>query len=357
MKSKERPKKFEENSTINLFLVGVGLIGKTLLEQIQEKNLNIRVCGLANRTSMLTDLEGITLSDWTRKLTKGQSSDIQKFVRQMIEMKAQGSVFVDCTAGEDVPLLYGDILSAGIPIVTPNKKAASGTQDNYEKLKRIAVGHHAPFVYETNVGAGLPMIRTIARLVHSGDEILEIEAVLSGTHSYLWSAFLDGDKPFSEIVRDAQMKGYTEPDPRDDLSGMDVARKMLILARESGLKREIGDVHIVPLLSNECMEAKSMTEFYTILKKSDKDFERRKINAMKNNKVLRFIARLHKGKLDVSLQEVGKEHQAFGLSSGEQILILTTKRPGAEAIIVRGPGAGADVTVRGILANIKDIYQ
>ncbi|MES3031992.1 MAG: hypothetical protein V4699_01985 [Patescibacteria group bacterium] len=347
----------------NIFLVGTGLIGSTLLRQIQEQKkqekLAIHIAGLANIDSMLFANKGDILQNWEQKLKKGQSVDLKVFVRQMIAMNLEWSVFIDCTASESIVALYPSILNAGIAIITPNKKANSGALKTYKKLKELSKKNNVPFIYEANVGAGLPIIHSVQGLVKSGDEVLEIQAILSGTLSYIFNTFSNGkDKnTFSNIVKDAQKKGYTEPDPRNDLNGMDFGRKMLILGREIGLPMELRQVRVEQLLPAECMNAKSVPEFFTTLAKFDKDFEERKIKAQKNNKVLRYIGKLKNGQASISLQEVDSTHPFFAMSGSDNIISIKTKRYNDTPLVIKGPGAGAEVTAGGLLASIIRIMK
>jgi aspartokinase/homoserine dehydrogenase 1 len=348
------------DDAINLFMIGTGLIGSTLLKQIRESKAPVRLCGLANHTHTLVDPAGIpasTGSKWKEDLKRGNPMNLQRFAAQMIELKLPRSVFVDCTASEEVAAIYGDILAAGIAVVTPNKKANSGSFKQYRKLHALARESNTPFIYETNVGAGLPIIRTIQSLVASGDEILKIEAILSGTLSYIFNTFSSGDLRFSRVVRDAKAKGYTEPDPRDDLSGMDVARKILILAREAGLKTEPDQVRIGPILPKKCFSVGSVDAFFAELEKLDRDFEKKRSKARKSKRVLRYIAALKNGKATIELVEVAADHPFYNLSGSDNIVSITTKRYSDTPLVIKGPGAGAEVTAGGVLANILNAFK
>lgn len=342
---------------INLFMIGTGLIGSTLLRQIQESSAPVRLCGLANTTRMILGAQGISLKNWKQKLDEGKVFDLQDFVGGMTGFNLPRSVFVDCTASEEIASAYEKIMSAGIAIVTPNKKANSGPFSRYKKLRKISQENNAPFLYETNVGAGLPIIRTIQSLVASGDEVLKIEAILSGTLSYIFNTFSASSGSFSRVVREAKAKGYTEPNPRDDLSGMDVARKILILAREVGLATELAQVKISPILPKKCFAVKTVDKFFAELEKLDADFEKKKMQAQKNNKVLRYIAALRGGKAEISLQEVDQNHPFYNLSGSDNIISLTTARYSSTPLVIKGPGAGAEVTAGGVLANILSIFK
>ena len=346
-----------KDDNINLFLIGAGLIGSTLLKQIRKSNLPIRLCGLANSNCMFFNSKSISLKDWKQELAQGKPNELKDFVARMLELNLPNSVFVDCTASEEVVLVYENILKAGIAIVTPNKKANSGSFKRYQKLRELARKNNTPFLYETNVGAGLPIIHTIQNLILSGDEILKIEAVLSGTLSYIFNTFSSSSHAFSQIVRDAKAKGYTEPDPRDDLNGMDVARKILILARETGLTLELKQINVKPILPKKCFSVGSVEDFFVELKKQDDEFNKTKMIALKSNKVLRYIATLSNGKAKIELQEVGQNHPFYHLSGSDNVMSITTKRYNDTPLVIKGPGAGAEVTAGGVFANILSILK
>lgn len=343
--------------SINLFIAGTGLIGSTLLKQIKESNIPIRLCGLINIEHMLFNSKGISFENWKQELAGGAVPKLEDFVSRMVELKLPNSVFVDCTASEGIVLMYEDIIKAGIAIVTPNKKANSGDFARYKKLKDMAKKNHTSFIYETNVGAGLPIIHAIQNLVLGGDKIIKIEAILSGTLSYIFNTFSESDNSFSDIVREAKTKGYTEPDPRDDLNGMDVARKILILAREVGLKLEFNQIKINPILPPKCFKVNSIDNFFTELKKLDSDFAKKKIQTRKNKQVFRYIAALYNGKAEIVLREVGQSHPFYHMSGSDNIISITTKRYCQTPLIIKGPGAGAEVTAGAVLANIVSIFK
>ena len=348
---------------LNLFMVGTGLIGKTLLNQIrkqyeffyQERLLDIRLIGAANTRKMLIDDDGISLDHWQDQLNqKGEKTDLSRFVASMKALNLPNSVFVDNTAGAVVPAKYKEVLQSSISIVTPNKVANSQSIEQYQDLKKTAFNKQVKFLYETNVGAGLPVIKSLNQLVLSGDKINRIEGVLSGTISYIFNSF-NGAKPFSEIVREAQEKGFTEPDPRDDLNGMDVARKILILAREVGLSLELEEVEIEPLLAPECFEATSVEAFFEILKEQDPVMESRIQEASDQGKVLRYIAKLQDGKASISLQPVGTDHLFYALSGSDNIIAYFSDRYSEKPLLIRGPGAGAEVTAAGVFADLIEV--
>jgi aspartokinase/homoserine dehydrogenase 1 len=347
--------------TLNLFIVGPsGLIGKTLLKQIaqqsvflkKEKNLKIRLAGLANTKKMLLDPNGIEIETWVQKLNEeGEKINLSEFIDDIKTLNLANSIFVDCSADKDIVQYYYSLLDSNISIVTPNKVANSGPYDEYQSLRGIAKKRNVKFLYETNVGAGLPLINTLQGLIDSGDQIHKIEAVLSGTLSFLFNNFVIGSR-FVDIVKEAKAKGFTEPDPRDDLNGTDVARKILILARESGLKLELNEVENIPLLSEAAMSATSVESFYAVLVKENSHFESLLSAAAEKGEVLRFIASLEKGKAKIGLTSVGKSHPFYNLAGSENIVSFTTMRYFSNPLVVKGPGAGAEVTAMGVFADI-----
>lgn len=350
--------------TLNLFLVGAtGLIGSTLLRQIREqrdylksrKNLNIRLVGITNTRKMLLDESGISLENWKEELLEnGEIANIGSFISDVQDLNLPYSVFVDCTADKNIVQYYYALLSASVSIVTPNKVANSGRYEQYFMLQKAAQKHGVKFLYETNVGAGLPIINTLQGLITSGDKIHKIEAVLSGTLAYIFNNFRVGDR-FVEVVREAKAKGYTEPDPRDDLSGQDVARKILILSRECGLKLEPEDVKIINLLNDACLQAKTVDEFFVELEKDNSRFEKLLADAEAKDEVLRYIATLDEEKVTIELKTVGRSHPFFNLAGSENIVSFTTERYKHNPLVVKGPGAGAEVTASGVFADIMSI--
>lgn len=350
-------------TTLHLFLVGVGLIGKTLLEQIMAQNeylrvnngIEIKVVGLANTKKMFFDEDGIALDNWKQSIkSSDEKSNLEGYIEQMITMNLPNSVFVDNTASDKVATFYEQILAASISISTPNKIATSSSYAQYKRLKSTASKHGVKFFYETNVGAGLPVITTLTNLISSGDKILKIEGVLSGSLSYIFNNFKSGAS-FHDIVLEAQKLGYTEPDPRTDLSGLDVRRKLLILARESGLPLEAEDVKIENILPEESMAASDVPTFFETLKTHNDFFTKKIETASKNGKVLRFIAALDNGKASISLQEVDDSNPFYNLSGSDNMIVFTTSRYKQRPLVIRGPGAGAEVTAAGVFAEIISI--
>jgi len=348
------------SKSINIFLVGTGLIGSTLLKQIvsqnqylaKEYNLNFKVIALANSKRMYFDYDGIDANDWENILVKhGEKTDLNKFVTRIKDANLPNSIFIDCTASKEVVLFYLDILNAAVSIVTPNKKANSGSLSFYNELKRAALKHNVRFLYETNVGAGLPVIGTLKDLVSSGDQVEKIEGVLSGTLSYIFNTFIN-KKNFSDIIKEAKQKGYTEPDPREDLNGLDVARKLLILAREIGMEMELKNIKVQNLIPLPARNAESVENFFKLLKNHDCEFELLRTKAEAKGKVLRYIAKLENGRANIALEEVGKTHPFYSLTENDNILSFTTKHYKDRPIVIKGPGAGADVTASGVFADI-----
>jgi bifunctional aspartokinase / homoserine dehydrogenase 1 len=352
-----------DTRTLHLFMVGLGLIGGTLIRQIQkqaeylekERMLKINIVAMANSKRMIFNPEGLELNDWKETLMeKGEQTDLAAFVNKMNELNLQNSVFVDCTSSSEIIKYYNDILKASISIATPNKLANSSRYADYQKLQKTAFKHGVQFLYETNVGAGLPVINTLKDLIYSGDKILKIEGILSGTLSYIFNTFKKGVS-FSKVVKEAKERGFTEPDPRDDLNGKDVARKILILSREAGLSLEPEDIKVENILPEACLKATNVDEFFAELEKADSVFEEKRALAEQDNKELRFIACLEDGVASVSLQAVDAKHPFYSLSGSDNIISYTTERYKERPLVVKGPGAGAEVTAAGVFAEIISI--
>ncbi|NBA88437.1 bifunctional aspartate kinase/homoserine dehydrogenase I [Emticicia sp. CRIBPO] len=347
--------------TLNIFVLGPsGLIGKTLLQQINDqkaylkknKNLNLKIAGIANTKKMLLDPNGIDMAHWKKNLDEhGELVNLSEFIEDIQVLNLPYSIFVDCSADKDIVQHYYPLLDSNISIVTPNKVANSGTYAQYQALQQITQKRNVKFLYETNVGAGLPIINTLQGLINSGDEIHKIEAVLSGTLAFIFNSFSVGQK-FVDVVKDAKAKGYTEPDPRDDLSGTDVARKILILAREAGHQLEFKDVEINKLLNEACLAAPSVEDFYKALDADNSRFEQLLLEAEGKDQALRFIATLEDGKASIGLKSVSKSHPFYNLSGSENIVSFTTERYKNNPLVVKGPGAGAEVTAMGVFADI-----
>jgi aspartokinase/homoserine dehydrogenase 1 len=278
------------------------------------------------------------------------------FVERMLGFNLPHSVFVDCTASEAVPQRYGKILDANISVVTPNKRALTGSFASYNELKAVERRRNVHFLYETCVGAGLPIIGTLNDLVKSGDEIFTVEAVLSGTLSYLFNNYRTGVS-FAETVKQAQDLGYTEPDPRDDLSGRDVGRKLLILAREIGYEINESDVSVEDLVPAPAAEASSVPDFYKRLQEQEDIFASKMAEANASGGKLVYLASVAEGKAQAKLSIIGADHPFFGLSGSDNIVAFTTKRYATRPLVVKGPGAGPEVTAAGVLADIIRVVQ
>ncbi|MFM6975256.1 MAG: bifunctional aspartate kinase/homoserine dehydrogenase I, partial [Sphingobacteriaceae bacterium] len=349
--------------TLNVFCLGTGQIGTTLFKQLlshrdflrDNNDTEVRIIGLANTRNMLIDVNEISLPQWQQQLEeKGEPADLEKFITKMIALNLPDCVLVDNTAGSAPIKYYEKVLSSSISIVTCNKVGNSGSYDQYRRFKEAARIHGVDFYYETNVGAGLPIVRTLKDLMMSGDRVTRIEAILSGTISFIFNNF-KGDANFHDIVKIAQEKGYTEPDPRDDLNGTDFMRKMLILARDAGHQLEPEDVVIQNMLPKACMEAKSVDDFYEQLKVSADYFNQLKKEAEQAGKVLRYIGKLEDGKVSVSLQSVDETHPFYMLSGSDNIISFTTDRYVERPMVVKGPGAGAEVTAAGVFADLVNV--
>lgn len=343
---------------INLYIAGVGNVGSRLIAQLQQQasylrdhlGLQVRVVGMTNSRTMLLDENGIDLATWKDKLAAGTRTDLAQFVSFIAERNLRNSIFIDITAHADVAQIYDQLLTRSVSVVACNKIAASGPYDQYKNLKSRAREFTTSYLFETNVGAGLPVIGTLTDLLRSGDEIEGIEAVLSGTLNFVFNNY-DGTRPFAEVVRQAQDEGYTEPDPRLDLGGTDVMRKILILARESGQHMEMSDIANNSFLPASCMEG-DVAAFYVELAKHESHFRQLYDEAFEKGQKLKFVAKLDKGKASVGLQHISKEHDFFHLYGKDNAVRFTTKRYAQQPLVIKGAGAGAEVTASGIFADI-----
>ena len=350
-----------EYKVLNLFVCGVGTVGGQLLEQIHDqyeelkrtKRLKLNVVGIATSKKALFNRDGIDLANYRQLLADAPESNDKKLRDAIIEMNCFNSVFVDCTASKDVAEIYQPLLEHNISVIAANKIAASSSYDKYALLKETALARGVFFRYETNVGAGLPIIGTINDLRNSGDVILKIEAVLSGTLNFIFNE-LSADVTMSEAVRRAKEQGYSEPDPRIDLSGKDVIRKLVILAREAGYKVEKTDVEKHLFIPDEFFEG-SIEEFWKNLPQLDADFEARRKQLDAEGKRWRFVATFDHGKLSVALKEVDRTHPFYNLQGSNNIVALTTERYREYPMLIQGYGAGASVTAAGVFANIMSI--
>jgi aspartokinase/homoserine dehydrogenase 1 len=353
--------------SVNLFLIGTGLIGGTLMDQLtrhreilaDEHQIRINLVGAANSRRMIFDSDGLDPRGVKSSLTStdvGEPFDLDLFISRMRSFNLPNMAFCDCTSGNDVASRYAEILMAAIPIVTPNKKANSGPLEYYRTLTDYSKDRGIPYLYETTVCAGLPVISTLRDLAVSGDKVRRIEAVLSGTLSYIFNNF-DGSKPFSELVREARAKGYTEPDPRDDLNAMDAARKALILARECGMSLEFDAVTIEPILPAACFEAATVDAFFDELRNADPAFEERRARAAAGGQVLRYVAVIEEGAARLSLREEAVGSPFRSLVDADNIVVIRSDRYSALPMVIKGPGAGAQVTAGGVFADIVRIAR
>ena len=350
-----------EYKVLNLFICGVGTVGGKLIEQIKKQSadlmerskLKLNVVGIASSKNAIFNREGLDLENYQTELKDSLPSTPELLRDTILAMNIFNSVFVDCTASKDVATLYQSLLEHNVSVIAANKIAASSEYENYEKLKKTAIQRGVFFRFETNVGAGLPIIGTINDLRNSGDKILKIEAVLSGTLNFIFNA-ISGVVPFSETVRLAKEKGYSEPDPRIDLSGMDVIRKLVILSREAGYRVEQEDVEKNLFVPNSFFKG-SIDEFWKKLPQLDADFEAKRKTLDMEHKRWRFVATLDKGKTSVGLQAVGPEHPFYNLEGSNNIVLLTTERYKEYPMMIQGYGAGASVTAAGVFANIMSI--
>ena len=350
--------------TLHVFALGTGSIGRTLLGQLHEhqdflreqNGVQVRVVGLSNSRRMLIAPDGIGLDAWEQALENGQSepADLAAFVARMQQLNLPNCVLVDNTASPEPAEFYAEVLGHSISVVTCNKIANSGPYARYRQLREAARQHGADFYYETNVGAGLPIIRTLRDLRTSGDRVERIEAILSGTISFIFNNFR-GDAAFHDVVREAQRRGYTEPDPRDDLNGRDFMRKMLILARDAGHALEPDDVRIEPMLPAACLAAPTVAAFYEQLQAHEAYFTDLKNRAAAEGKVLRYIGQLEDGQARISLQMVDEQHPFYQLSGADNVISFTTGRYKERPLVVKGPGAGAEVTAAGVFADLVNV--
>ncbi len=351
---------FEENiKQLNLFVMGVGNVGAKFLEQVRQQcsylkeklKLNIRVIGISNSRTMVFQDGGISLDKWESRLADGEKANKAEFFKMVQKLNYRNSIFVDNTASDEVASTYGSYLGNSISVVTCNKIACSSKYENYQNLKDLAREYNAPFLFETNVGAGLPIIDTLKHLIASGDKVLKIQAVLSGSLNFVFNNFNDSTT-FHEIVKQAQEQGYTEPDPKIDLSGIDVMRKILILARESGNLLEIEDIENKPFLPQESLETGNNDDFFASLIEYEADFQKLYKDAAAKGSKLKYVAQFEDGKASVGLQEIPKGHDFYNLEGSDNIVLFYTQRYPNQPMIIKGAGAGAEVTASGIFADI-----
>jgi aspartokinase/homoserine dehydrogenase 1 len=351
---------FEENAKqLNLFVMGVGNVGEKFIEQIEQQKkflkenlkINLRVIALSNSRKMLFDEDGIALKDWKSTLDNGDKANKDAFVANVIARNLRNSIFVDVTANKSVSKTYDQFLKQSIAVVTCNKIACSSAYDNYSNLKQLSRKFNAPFLFETNVGAGLPIIDTLKHLIASGDKVHKIQAVLSGSLNFIFNNF-DDKNSFHDVVKEAGVQGFTEPDPKIDLSGVDVARKILILIRESGYKMEIEDIANKSFLPMECLETKNNEDFFASLLKNAAHFENIYKEALAKDSRLKYVAKFEDGKASVGLQFIPKESPFYNLEGKDNIVQFYTDRYVDQPLLIKGAGAGAAVTASGIFADV-----
>ncbi|NUY80003.1 bifunctional aspartate kinase/homoserine dehydrogenase I [Flavobacterium sp. MAH-1] len=351
---------FEDNTKqINLFVMGVGNVGEKFLDQIHQQKkflrdnlkINLRVIALSNSKKMIFDEEGLSLKDWKQQLESGENADIGRFVQNVKTLNLRNSIFVDITTNQHVSDSYHQYLEDSIAVVTCNKIACSSVYENYVDLKNTSRKYGAPFLFETNVGAGLPIIDTLKNMVASGDKVNKIQAVLSGSLNFIFNNF-DGNSSFHDVVKEAGIQGFTEPDPKIDLSGVDVARKILILIRESGYEMEMHDIENKSFLPKECLDTQSVPDFFVSLLTHAKHFDDLYDQAKSQDCRLKYVAQFENGKAAVGLQFIPKDHPFYNLEGKDNIVLFFTDRYSDQPLLIRGAGAGAAVTASGIFADV-----
>lgn len=351
---------FEDNTKqLNLFVMGVGNVGEKFIDQIAQQKkflkenlkINLRVIAMSNSRTMVFDEEGINLKDWKKALNEGEKADVESFISKVKDLNVRNSIFVDITANYYIAGIYNKFLSENIAVVTCNKIACSSEYDNYKNLKNLSRKYNAPFLFETNVGAGLPIIDTLKHLIASGDKVNKIQAVLSGSLNFIFNNFSDTYN-FHDVVKEAGVQGFTEPDPKIDLSGVDVARKILILIRESGYKMDIEEIENNCFLPQECMDTTNNEDFFKSLTKNDAHFNKLLAEAKSKDSRIKFVAKFDNGKASVGLQFIPKESPFYNLEGKDNIVEFYTDRYVDQPLIIKGAGAGAAVTASGIFADV-----
>jgi aspartokinase/homoserine dehydrogenase 1 len=351
---------FEENTKqLNLFVMGVGNVGEKFIEQIHQQKkflkenlkINLRVIALSNSRKMYFDEDGISLKEWQFLLETGEPADKEQFINNVKQLNLRNSIFVDITANESVSKTYEQFLKRNIAVVTCNKIACASEYDNYKKLKKLSQQFNAPFLFETNVGAGLPIIDTVKNLVASGDKVNKIQAVLSGSLNFIFNNF-DENNTFHNVVKEAGVQGFTEPDPKIDLSGIDVARKILILIRESGYKMEIDEITNESFMPAECLDTTSNEAFFKSLQTHAAHFETIYKEALSKDSRLKYVAQFENGKANVGLRFIPKDHPFYNLEGKDNIVLFFTDRYVDQPLLIKGAGAGAAVTASGIFADV-----
>jgi aspartokinase/homoserine dehydrogenase 1 len=343
---------------VNLFIIGTGNVGAKLLDQMKQQldflqtqmRLQVRVIGLSNSRKMIFKTDGVDPGNWKQQLDEGETANLEKFVEEIVNRNLRNSVFVDITANDKVAMVYDQLLQKSISIVACNKIAASSDYENYKKLKDLAGEYNCQFLFETNVGAGLPIIGTLNDLMRSGDRIHRIDAVLSGTLNFVFNNY-DGKQRFAAVVKQAQDEGYTEPDPRLDLGGTDVMRKIMILARESGEKIEMTDIENNSFMPPSCMQG-TVIDFYEAMSKEETHFKKLYEEANAAGCKLKFVASYKDGKASVGLQHIDPAHDLYHLYGKDNVVLFYTDRYKDQPLVVKGAGAGAEVTASGVFADI-----
>ncbi len=348
---------------LNLFIIGVGNVGKAFIGQIRKQkkylskyhHIDLVVAAVANSRQMYFNAQGVNLSNWENDLAeKGSTMKLEEFLQNMDQLNLRNSIFIDNTANEQVASSYPEVLKMSISVVTPNKIACTQSIESFIDLKKISLRYKAKFLYETNVGAGLPVISTLTDLIKSGDEISRIEAVLSGSLNFIFNNY-DGTRLFAEVVKQAMEEGYTEPDPRIDLSGIDVKRKILILIRDSVVNMEMDDIKTVGFIPEACMKAPSVEAFLDCLEKHEDHFRSMFEKARKADKKLKYVATYNRGKADTGIKMIDRGHPFYHLEGKDNIVTFNTRRYPEQPLVIKGAGAGAEVTASGIFADIMKI--
>lgn len=354
---------FEENTKqLNLFVMGIGNVGEKFIDQIAQQKkflkenlkINVRVIALSNSRKMLFNEDGISLKDWKNEVNQGETADVSEFIARAKALNHRNSIFVDITANHDIASIYNQFLGDNIAVVTCNKIACSSQFANYKNLKNLSRKFNAPFLFETNVGAGLPIIDTLKHLIASGDKIHKINAVLSGSLNFIFNNFSE-TYSFHDVVKEAGVQGFTEPDPKIDLSGVDVARKILILIRESGYQMEMKDIENNCFLPQECMDTTNNEDFFNSLIKHEAHFNKLLVEANEKNSRIKFVATFDNGKAAVGLQFIPQDSPFYNLEGKDNIVEFYTDRYVEQPLIIKGAGAGAAVTASGIFADVVRI--